>query len=453
MRRNLPEFERHVFDLVVIGGGIVGAALARDAARRGLKVALVEAGDFAGGASEAMSHLVHGGLRYLATGQVGIVRESLRERRIWLDIAPHAIARQPFLLPLPAGAGRIGRMMLAAGVALFEALGGHGLATRLSPSEAVAAEPVLDGLRLAGALCYHDCRVDRPERVVLDMLADAVAHGAIVSNHAEAVALSRDGRHLALSVRDTLAGDVFRIAGLCVVNAAGAWAGQVADQLLPGQRQVRVTLSRGIHFIVEPLAATHALAFVARREHAFFIPWQGMTLVGTTDDPHAGGPDSVAAEPDDIARLRAKACAFLPAAEAAIDRRVQTFVAARALPGAASDTYGASRDMAFADHAGDGMPGFFTLTGGKWTTARAMAETGIDGIVRHLGVTTRACDTAHVPLPPFGAPDGDEAARIERAIADEMAMTGDDVARRLGRLHELRHPGLGERAAKALVRR
>ncbi|MBK8455694.1 MAG: glycerol-3-phosphate dehydrogenase/oxidase [Phyllobacteriaceae bacterium] len=500
MHRNLDALANGRFDLAIIGGGVVGACLARDAARRGLAVALVEADDFAGATSEAMSHFVHGGIRYLAQGRIGTVVESLRERAVWRRIAPHLVADQTFLFPLSTRQSRRKRLELRIGVALFEALARRGLGHRLSRTEAIAAEPSLDDPALTGALVYADCRVDFPERAVLALLSDAVHSGATIANHAEADSLRREnGRVAGIVIADRLGGGRLTIRARAIVNAAGPWSGIVADRLAPGQCAMKITLSKGIHLVTPPVARTHALAFAGDGEHAFLTPWRGFNIVGTTDEAFVGQPRGVVAEPAERDRLVAKVEKFLPGARLAVDQAVSSFAAIRAIPGVAGDTYGAARDAVLADHAADGADGFFSLTGGKWTTARAMAETALDRIVARCGLTARACDTATSPLRAApddeaafrahwrerlaafpvgeaddwischgqdigrvvariapggeGDPDARDEARFAEAADHEMAQSPADLVRRLTRSHALVRPGVHDHAARWLANR
>lgn len=498
MKRDLAALADRQFDVVVIGGGIVGACLARDASRRGLAVALVEADDFAGAASEAMSHFVHGGIRYLAQGRLTTVLESLRERAVWRRIAPHLVADQPFLLALSTRQSRRKRAELQVGVSIFEILAGLGIGRRLSRRETIDAEPVLDDPALLGGLIYHDCRVDFPERAVLALLADAVDEGAAVANHAAAHCLLRKGSMVeGIEVEDRIGGGRLAIRARAIINAAGPWAGIVADRLAPGQRSVRVTLSKGIHFVTAPLARTHALAYSGDGDHAVLSPWRGFSLVGTTDEPFAGDPRGVAAEGPEREKLADKVRRFFPGAANGIDEPIGSFAAVRAIPGGPGDTYAAARDTLFTDHASDGAAGLFTLTGGKWTTARLMAEKALDAIVARMDLVARPCDTAttalrNAPSATFRAEwmrrlvrfpsaeagawldcygsgigevaariaagdDGNaearDAARFAEASENEMAITADDLVRRLTRAHALARPDLREHARRWLANR
>jgi len=453
MRRDLAALcDRH-FDLAIIGGGVVGACAARDAALRGHKVALVEAGDFATGASEAMSHFIHGGLRYLAQGKLAIVRESLAERAIWRRIAPAFVTPIPFLLRLAGGP--LERGVLRAGVAMFEALAGHGLGRHLDAAAAAEAEPLLAGAAPHGAVLYGDCRIDHPERAVIALLADAAAHGAAIANHVEATGLLREGARVAgLIAEDRRSGGRLAIRADAVLNATGPSAERVATRLLPGQRDIRLTLSKGIHLVTAPLARENAIAIATADGHAVISPWAGQTLVGTTDEAFSGDPAGVAPTAEEIAALAGRVAAALPAAGAALAAPLDAFAGVRALPHADGGTYTASRDMVLVRHGG--AIGLVTLTGGKWTTARLMAERGVDLVEQALGRRGRACETATRPLPDgWGAADPGlaEPERFACAVDTEMALDGEDIARRLTRAHGVAHPGVAGRAAGWLAKR
>ncbi len=231
MRRALSRLSGENFDLLVIGGGITGACIVRDAARRGLHCALVEKGDFASAASSANSKLIHGGLRYLRNFELRLVRESLRERRIWQRIAPHLVQPLAFLLPMSGGE----RAKLSLGLTLYDWLAfdrtwlddplqriaGH---QWLERSTVVAQEPVLDSPSLKGAFVYYDAQMYSPERLAIECLIDGDAHGAVGANQGEAERLLwREGRVSGATVRDCLSSDVFDIQSKETVLATGPW--------------------------------------------------------------------------------------------------------------------------------------------------------------------------------------------------------------------------------------
>jgi glycerol-3-phosphate dehydrogenase len=504
VKRDLAALEDRRFDLAIVGAGVVGAAIARDAARRGLGVALIDGQDFAAATSEAMSHMVHGGIRYLAQGEFGQVRLSLAERAVWRRIAPHQVSLLPCMVPLAGGFSH--NFALRAGVMLFNALGGRNV---LAPGErvrlaldragALAAEPAIEQPALKGALVYHDCRVDEPERVVLGLAKSAWHAGAVVANHVACDGLVlRGGKVEGIAAIDRIGGGRLTIRTACVVNATGAWTGIVAGKLLSGQKQAALTLSKGIHLVVPQFVRRHALTLAGKGEHGFVLPWRGMNLVGTTDELISGDPSDASVEAADAEQLVAKIARLLPASRQALQSVAATYAGVRALPGSGADTYAMSRDGACADHRTDGAAGFFSVFGGKWTTARVMAEAAVDRIAEALGKPLRPCDTAtaaledapHEPVPVFeqgwrerlpewpeaeiadwvaaygrslpavlqhlpdrGKPDPAalEAARFAHAADAEMAVTPQDLARRLARWYGVRHPGVAERASQWLA--
>jgi glycerol-3-phosphate dehydrogenase len=337
-----------------------------------------------------MSHMVHGGIRYLARGDARSVRTALAERAIWRRIAPHQVSLLPCMMPLTGSLSH--RLAMRLGVSLFNALGGRNVLDRgqrvplaIDRASALAAEPAIDQPGLTGALLYHDCRVDEPERVVLGLVRSAWHAGAVVANHLDCVKLAlRDGKVEGVDVVDAIGGGAFTLRAASVVNATGASAGTVASRLLAGQKQAEPTCSKGIHLVVPPIARHHSLTLAGKHEHGFVMPWRGMSLVGTTDDMVDGDPGEAAVEPADVERLAAKIARLLPAASPALARPLASYAGVRALPGKGVDTYRMSRDGASSDHAADAAAGFFSVFGGKWTTARLMAEGAVDQVARYL---------------------------------------------------------------------
>ena len=489
IQRNLDLVDGAPFDLAVVGGGIVGAFCACDAARRGLRVLLVDKDDFGAGTSEGMSHLVHGGIRYLVQGRFGLVREALAERNRWRRFAPHRVAIQPFLMPVATGRA-VTALTRRAGVALFDRLGrgldGGEPMRWLDARAAVAMEPALAAMSLAGACLYDECRVDEPERVVLALIADAVAHGAVAANHLACTGLAvRGGRVDALHLTDGLTGDRLKARPRAVINAAGSAADEVAAMLLPGQAQVRLSRSKGVHFVTRSIANNAALALSGGGRHAFIVPWMGLALVGTSDD----ATDNAEAHPEavDLDDLEGRLHALLPGLGSL--ERLDAFAGVRALPASSGSTYTAARDLALRHHAVEGAAGLFAIYGGKWTTARLMAERAVDAVAVHLGARVATCDTAQRPLactpdvsvadfeqgwrdrlPSWPAAEvaawtrayGGAMARVlaatsrpdalgqaERdvcrfafAVNDEMAMNQHDIAHRLGRGTRLARPAV-----------
>ena len=299
MQRDLHAMSATEYDLVVVGGGITGASVAWDAALRGLKVALLEKDDFAHATTAGSSKLVHGGLRYLVNGELKLVRESLRERRLWESNAPHMVHPLPFVLPT-YGWGMAGPIVMGIGLTLYDLLSFDrnwlndddkklpGF-RRISKAKALDLVPSLPREGLTGAMIYYDCQMFAPERLCLECIEGAVEYGADAANYAEVTgfvseaAMGNGVRITGVEATDRLTGAAHTIKGKLVVNAAGPWADRLmgfADET-PARRLIR---SKGIHIITRALTGENAVAIKSRiGGHFFVIPWRGHTIIGTTD--------------------------------------------------------------------------------------------------------------------------------------------------------------------------
>jgi glycerol-3-phosphate dehydrogenase len=447
MQRDLAGLAGPVFDLAIIGGGIVGAAIARDASRRGMRVALIERGDFGSAASEAMSRTIHGGLRYLAQGRFGLVRDALRERAIWMRTAPGFVLEQMFMLPLTGG---VSGFKARAGVALYERLSGR-KAVLLTRSQALEREPVLDMPGLTGAAVYHDARIDDPHRLIIAILQDAAQHGCVLANHVECAGLRiAGGRVRGLTACDHMDGELVDIRAASIVNATGPWAQRLADLVLPRQRHARLKASKGVHIVTRPMTNGHAIALSGKGEHGFVLPWMGMSLIGTTDEPCNADGAANGATPDELLRLTEKIIRLLPASKPFLDAPLGSYAGVRALPGSREDTYRAARELAFCNHAADGADGFISVFGGKWTTARRIAEMVADRLALRFDGRLKPCDTRVAQIAP-PAQSGTVEDRVRRAQDHEMAVTAKDVMRRLGRQFSHGSAADRERAEKLLA--
>ncbi len=404
------------FDVVVIGGGVTGVAIAREAAGRGLRTACFEKNDFGCATSAATSKLLHGGLRYLANLEFGIVRESLVERRILGCAAPHLVRPLKFLVPIYAGE-KPTRLEMKIALLLYEGLGfdrNRGVAedkylprhSWLSREDVLRLEPGvhsrgMSGGELKGAYVYYDYQSVYPERLLLDWALTGEAQGAQYFNHCEVVELKRadnggDGqagdhrseRIASATVRDTLGGESFAVRSRLFINASGPYMDfvlQLADfESPPIQR------STGVHLITDPLfdpKKDHTVFIKGRRNDQFLIlPWQGRSLIGPTDVPYADHPDRLVARDEEIDALAADLEAALPDGVFRRDmiRHVitgirplvqivpQTGGPGSAARGAGSGTRAISRKSEIYDHA-PVLQGLLSVGGGKWTTSRALA--------------------------------------------------------------------------------
>ena len=444
-------------DLLVIGGGIVGAGIARDAALRGLSVALVEQNDLASGTSSRPTRLIHGGLRYLELFDFGLVRSDMRERETLLRIAPHLVFPLAFLMPLYRRSPFY-RLKLRFGMFLYDLLSldkSLPKRKRLGRAEALAAEPHLDPDGLGGAWRFYDAQVPFVERLVVENAVDAAAHGALILNHARATGYLRDGSAVTgASVRDLIGGSTIEVRARFTVNATGPWLDTTIAPLRQEHRPL-LRLTKGTHLVV-PRATEQAHVLFAKRDGRLFfvLPWNGLTMVGTTDTDYDGDPEAAEASSDDVEYLRTEASRAFP--RAPFDRIHFTWAGVRALVREEGVAEGeVSRKHKLYDHRRrDGIDGALSVIGGKITAYRLIAEEVTDVVARRLG-SNAGCRTGELPLPGAGrvaTTDADALcphARtttedIAHAVRAEWAMTLADVL--------LRRTAIGLAACQGLDR-
>jgi glycerol-3-phosphate dehydrogenase len=386
------------FDLAIIGGGIVGTGIARDAARRGLSVALFERDDFGAGTTAASTRLVHGGLRYLATGDLRLVRLDMRERETLLRIAPHLVTPLPFVLPFERRRAWE-QLRLRAGMLLYDALSydkslpAHRV---LDANERGRLEPGLDAKRFSGAAVYFDAQVFSPERLALENVLDAVAYGALAVNHAEVTHPLRDGARLAgVKVRDRLTGDQRTVFARVIVNAAGPWLDRAAASI-EASRPNRLRTTKGVHVACDRVTE-HAIALESAVDGrlVFAIPWAGYTWLGTTDTDFSGDPADAVATAEDVDYLIDSVSPAIPAVRHA--RRHWACAGVRALVGAS----GSASDVTRMHRVVSDVPGLISVIGGKITGYRAIAEEVTDLVCRELQMEG-APVTTQEPLPGAG---------------------------------------------------
>jgi glycerol-3-phosphate dehydrogenase len=417
MRAPLPPrtFERP-FDLIVIGAGINGAGIARDATLRGLSVLLVDKGDVGAGTTSRSTRLVHGGLRYLEHFEVPLVRESLRERETLLHIAPHLVHPLSFLLPIyeehkrrPALI-RMGMMAYDA-LSLDKSMERHRM---LSRDEALRREPGLraDGLR--GAAAYYDAQAAYPERLALENALDARRLGAVVLPYMRVTALERaHDRIVGVTLHDELHETEHRARGALVVNASGPWVDAVLAGNEPRDQRL-IGGTKGSHLVVEPFPgapreAVYAEAVGDGRPY-FVVPWNGLYLIGTTDTRFDGDLDDGVATDAEVAYLVEETNRLIPGADLTAESVLYTYAGVRPLPapGVGSkdrDEGSITRSHVIHDHAGRDVPegerveGLLSIVGGKITTYRQLAEQTVDQVVKKLGRKADKCRTHQLPLP------------------------------------------------------
>jgi glycerol-3-phosphate dehydrogenase len=376
-----------MFDLLVIGGGINGAAIAREAALRGLSVCLLEREDFGSGTTAASTRLIHGGLRYLRYGEIGLVREALREREILLRTMPHLVRPLTFLLPIyersPYSAGQLRAGLLLYDFLSFDrSLPGHQALPRKRWSE---WEPCLATEGLRALLAYADAQVEYPERLCLEYVLDAQARGAAIANHTQVTVLIREGKRVAGAVaEDRLTGETREVRARAVINAAGPWVDAV-NALLPSDAALPRLIGavKGSHVALPTREGgpRHAIYSAARRDGRpfFLLPWAGMLLIGTTEVVEPGAPEQARCTPQETEYLLAEANALFPALALRPEDLSYTYAGLRPLPAARGPAAAITRRHFVVDHAAHGAPGLFSVVGGKLSTAQSLAEKAVLG--------------------------------------------------------------------------
>ncbi|HEX3193367.1 MAG TPA: glycerol-3-phosphate dehydrogenase/oxidase [Streptosporangiaceae bacterium] len=408
------------FDVLVIGGGITGAGIALDTAARGLSVALVEKDDFAAGTSGRSSRLVHGGLRYLEHGEFGLVRESLRERGILFRLAPHLV--RPVPMYMLAGDVRR-RTAYRAGLTAYELLAaGRNIGYHTSVSAGRVAEAIPGLGQPSRGFRYFECQTD-DARLTIEVARAAHAAGARLANHARVTGLLGEGRVTGAAVTDEMTGQGFEVRARAVVNATGIWAERVAELAAGSGAQgcVRLRPSKGVHLVFAPGAVRTTAAVVAPSaahdgRYVFIVPWEDRVYAGTTDTPYQGDLDDPAVGDADRDYILAAVAGQFPG----VTSRdvVASWAGLRPLLGRddAGDT--TSSDLSRKHAVFTGPFGLYTITGGKLTTYRAMAEDLVDRVARDLG-GSGPCRTREIPLGLHGP-----AAAAVRLARDEVARLG-----------------------------
>jgi len=411
-------------DLLVIGGGITGAGIARDAALRGIRTALVDKGDFGGGTSSHSSRLIHGGLRYLEQGAFRLVFEASRERRVLLTIAPHLVRPLAFLFPVYRGA-RVPAWRLRAGLWLYDLLAAF---RNVRPHRWLGRKAVLRleaGLRerdLQGAGLYYDAQAD-DARLVIATMRSAAQAGALVANYAEVSSLLKpDGRVRGATVRDALTGATCTVRALVVVNATGPWLDRVR-RLDDPRAEPLVRPTKGTHVVVlrQRLGNAHAVTLTSPIDGRvmFILPWGGdQSYIGTTDTDEAVSPDDVRASPEDVTYLLRSANACFPQARLGPTDVVATWAGLRPLLAPPHDL---SASAVSREHRVVESPtGLITIAGGKLTTYRVMGRdvaARVAARLHDLDGRPRSADppTQRLPLP--GGETADLEVLVEAAKA------------------------------------
>ena len=334
MERDIKRFSNQTYDLLVIGGGINGAAIAHLAAKRGMKVALLEKGDFASGTSSKSTKLIHGGIRYLENMEVDLVYESLRERHIQLRVAPHLVKPLPFVIPVYQGDKRP-LWMMQLGVFLYDLLAGRYRVKpwrKLSRQEVIRLEPGIEPKGLKGGVLYYDAQMD-DARLCLENVLMAAQYGAHVANYVKVVSFVKEnGRVAGVRAHDMLGIKELEVRAKRVICAAGPWTNELLRLDLPeAKKKVRTT--KGIHIVYKGEISKHAVLIGSQSDRRIFfvIPWMGNSLIGTTDTDYIASPDAVKVEKEDIDYLVRESKRVFPALDFTPSNILATFAGLRPL--------------------------------------------------------------------------------------------------------------------------
>lgn len=401
MKRFMDDYKNESFDILVIGGGITGAAVAYDAALRGLSVALVEKNDFGWATSAATSKVIHGGLRYLKTFEFGLVRESLNERRIMGNIAPNYIYPIPFMFINPT-------FVMKIGLFLYDLLAFDKKFTwdkskkipnhyPLSRKEVIEKVPNTKREGLQGARVYYDSLSIFPERLTLAFLKSAIHYGAKVSNYTkvEDFFIPEGNKVSGIVVRDLVNNKSHTLKGKLTINCTGPWADIVLKVAKKGDSHDKIRRSEGIHLIVKDIINKQAVGTMTKAGHFFLIPWRGHSLIGTTDKEYPGTPEEYHVTRQSIQELLDTVnMDFGNNNPIQYSDVLFTYGGLRPLLDAkGEDVHTTTRKYEIYDHSDEGLPGLITVEGGKYTTSRNLAENVLKTVEKRLGGKLGKCKT------------------------------------------------------------
>ena len=399
-KQTLARLANEKLDILVIGGGIVGSGVARDAAMRGLKTGLVEQYDFAFGTSSRSSHLLHGGLRYLAQGYLRLVHEASMEKRVIHRIAPHLADPLPFIFPTRKG-WEWARWKLGVGVKLYDLLCGRrnlGKSSTLSREAVFELLPGMEKKGVTGAVRYFD-GLTNDARLVIDTLRSAAKSGAIPANYAFFENAVRKNNAWHCRVLDRLGGQTLEIQAAQIVNATGPWSDKIPHS------GTNLRLTKGVHLVIDRkrLPIPDAVVMTEGSRILFGIPWGERVILGTTDTDYDGPLESPDCNDDDIRYILDVVKILFPKANIMPDDLISTWSGLRPL---VADPNGNPSDISRRHEIKMSQPGWWDITGGKLTTYRLMSEQAVDGVVRRGGHNVRPCRTAVDPLLDKSETDG-----------------------------------------------
>lgn len=400
--------EKKEYDLVIIGGGITGAAAAYDAASRGLSVALLERDDFGSKTSSATSKLIHGGLRYLANFELGLVRESLRERRILENIAPNFVYPIPNMIITDKKFIKSAKFAIKLGMILYDILSFDKKFTwdkskkltahrSMSRGETIKEEPLVEKSDLTGSLVYYDCASIFPERLTLAFIKSALFSGAEAANYMEVTGFTFNGNRVTgVTAKDKTRDKKVSVSGKLVINCAGPWADRVLNLTGKNPHEEVLRRSEGIHIITKKLTEKHLVtAMTPSGRHIFIIPWRGYSIIGTTDKEYLGSPDDWKVTRESIDELIADINAsFSEKIKISYSDVLHSYGGLRPLvEDQTEDVYESSRKYEIFDNSKDGIEGLLTVEGGKYTTSRNLALHVVNEACKKLNIKAVKSET------------------------------------------------------------
>lgn len=430
------------WDILIVGGGIVGAGVARDAAMRGLRVALVDQNDFAFGTSSRSSRLLHGGLRYLAQGRVGLVHEASVEKVTLHRIAPHLAAPLPFLFPTYRRTPWV-RWQLSIGVRIYDLLCGRrnlGPSSTLSAANMTEKLPGINQERLTGGVRYFD-GLTSDSRLTIDTLRSAARQGACVQNYTSFVGAEPTSAGWVCQIRDERTGREIAVKARSIVNSTGCWADRLPYS------GVKLRLTKGIHLVVdqERFPASEAVVMAEGKRILFVIPWGERVILGTTDTDYDGSLEDVPTDEEDIAYVLEVTNRTFPPAQLQASDVISHWAGIRPLISSGREKEGSPSNTSRNHQIRMPQPGWIDVAGGKLTTYRLMAEQTVDRVARHLKAKLPACRTAKEPLlEPADAtfsgvlPPPVTREAVEHYCSHEWAVHLDDVMLRRSSWHYYR---------------
>ena len=423
------------FDVVVVGAGVNGVAIARDAALRGLRVAVVEQDDICSGVSAWSGRLVHGGLRYLEHRDFGLVRESLRERELLFRLAPHLVKPVRLLMPFYRH-NRRSPKLIRLGMALYDALSFDKKTARheiLSRDGVRARFPGIGDDGLTGSAVFTDGQVEFAERLCVESAVAAVGDGAVLRTHARVEEpVVEDGRVVGVRFRDLLGdGELHEVRAPVVLNVAGPWIDRVFRAGAPPLPRLNGG-TKGSHLVVDPFpgAPDDVVYYESKADGrlVLVIPWMGRYLLGTTDLRFDDDPDDARCDADETAYILGEVNTLIPGAHLTSDDVLYTYSGVRPLPyapGVAESEV--PRTHVLHDHAADGLPGVVTVVGGKLTTHRQLAQDAVDDTFRRLGRPAPRSVTDRLPFPGAGGDPG----ALRHELVERAGLTGRTADRLL----------------------